>query len=84
MTDLWCILVPFGAYFTVSGIPCFQCSKTKNIENTLSSDSNLGCLCLRAREDLQIPGDDVARRFHRPADRDISLKDHATNADENE
>ena len=24
MTHLWCILVPFGAYFTVSGIPCFS------------------------------------------------------------
>ena len=30
MTYLWCIFVPFGAYFTVSGIPCFQCSKTKS------------------------------------------------------
>ena len=30
MTHLWCILVPFGAYFTVSGSPCFQCSKTKS------------------------------------------------------
>ena len=30
MTHLWCILVLFGAYFTVSGIPCFQCSKTKS------------------------------------------------------
>ena len=35
MTHLWCILVPFGAYFTVSGIPCFQCSK-----NTWSDDEN--------------------------------------------
>ena len=33
MTHLWCILVPFGAYYTVSGIlcfQCFQCSKTKS------------------------------------------------------
>ena len=30
MTHLWCILVPFGAYFTVSGSRCFQCSKTKS------------------------------------------------------
>ena len=33
MTHLWCILVPFGVYFTVSGSPCFQCSK--NIEHFL-------------------------------------------------
>ena len=30
MTHLWCILVPFGAYFTVSGSRYFQCSKTKS------------------------------------------------------
>ena len=30
MPHLWCILVPFGAYFTVLGSPCFQCSKTKS------------------------------------------------------
>ena len=30
MTHVWCILVPFGAYFTVSGIPCFHCSETKS------------------------------------------------------
>ena len=30
MTHLWGILVPFGVYFTVSGSPCFHCSKTKS------------------------------------------------------
>ena len=30
MTHLWCILVPFGVYFTVSGSRCFQCSKAKS------------------------------------------------------
>ena len=30
MTHLWCIFVPFGAYFTVSGIPCFQSSKRRS------------------------------------------------------
>ena len=29
--------MPFGAYFTVSGIPCFQCSKTKSMLHTNSS-----------------------------------------------
>ena len=35
MTHLWCILVPFGVYFTVSGSPCFQCSKTSCYEKPL-------------------------------------------------
>ena len=30
LTHLWCILVRFGAYFTVSGISCFLCAKTKS------------------------------------------------------
>ena len=31
MTHLWCILVPFGAYFSVLGSPCFQCCKISTV-----------------------------------------------------
>ena len=40
MTHLWCILVPFGAYFTVSGIPCFHSSRTKSRLHTKISTAD--------------------------------------------
>ena len=38
MTHLWCILVPSGAYYTVSGILC-----SKNIENTENTEFPKRC-----------------------------------------
>ena len=37
MTHLWCILVPFGAYYTVSGILCFWCFQCPKTNRTLKT-----------------------------------------------